>query len=74
MSGYIECACCGEVIVGEVGELCDCCKQADCDPEGSDGCNVPQCPHCEVRATFMNDRQWHANCDDDCPNAKAAWS
>lgn len=61
MSGYTECACCGEVIVDSV--LCDSCEEAGCDESGDGGCNVAACPDCETPESFMSDRKWHPNCD-----------
>lgn len=72
MSGYVECGCCGEVIMGQRGDLCECCTRAECTP--ACGCNVPQCPECETPASFLNDAQWHSNCDSACPNAGKVWS
>ena len=73
VSGYVNCACCDDVIIGEPGELCDCCIEADC-PEDGTSCEIPRCPACDTAATFCTDRQWHSNCDEPCENEGKAWS
>lgn len=73
-SGYHDCDCCGETIVG--ARLCDGCKKAGCEKnkEGVyDDCQIPMCPECETRASLMNDGKWHSNCEDGCPNEGKVW-
>lgn len=81
MSGYVECACCSTVIIGEPGDLCACCEEAVCaDYEVEDGdgsyfdCQVPRCLECDTPASFMNDKRWHSNCENGCENEGKAWS
>lgn len=74
MSGYVDCPCCGETIVGEPGDLCGSCTAASCEASDGDDCQIPKCPDCETRASFMNDRKWHSNCDAPCPGAGKAWA
>lgn len=77
--GYHDCPCCGETHLDPDEELCDDCLKAGCEPtEDEDGesyqdCQIPQCPDCDVRASFCTDGKWHSNCDEGCANKGAAW-
>lgn len=77
LTGYVECACCSETIMGRAGDLCDCCKNAGCEVNRNneyDECQIPQCEHCNTRATFCTDQRWHSNCEDECPNHSKEWT
>ena len=63
-TGYVECACCSDVIIGYPGELCDDCWQAECEPD--EGCNILTCEHCDVAGTYTTSDEWVPNCDDEC--------
>ena len=85
-----DCLCCGEdVIYADVEEspVCDSCVAAGCEPNDGGGendgiwddCQIPRCPECDTHASFLNDKRWHSNCEeDDCPkaveNRDASWS
>jgi hypothetical protein len=77
-SGYVECNCCGDVIIGDDSALnyCADCVKADCVASGD--CQIPQCFECcegdGPRASLMNDGKWHSNCDAPCVNAGKAWT
>lgn len=76
-TGYVDCACCSETIIGRAGDLCDCCKKAGCEANRHgdyDDCQIPQCEHCDTRATFCTDQRWHSNCEAECPNHSKDWA
>lgn len=74
-----DCPCCGEDVVytEDPADMCRACAKAGCElTEGDDGrlyeieCQVPQCPDCGTRASFMTDEQWRPNCEpDECERA-----
>ena len=80
--GYHDCPCCGETLCGGPldEERCESCAEAGCEPNDRkasdnygvyDDCQVPCCPECDTRMSFMNDEKWHRNCgytNDDCPD------
>jgi hypothetical protein len=76
-SGYVDCPCCDETIVGYPDDLCDSCNKAECEDNPRSGyydnCQIPECPECGTRASWMNDDRWHSNCDAECPNAGKSW-
>lgn len=74
MSGYVECPCCGEVIVGEPGEGCVSCTKAGCDLAAGDNCQIPDCPECHMIAMVLNDGLWHSLCGESCPNSGKTWA
>ena len=72
-SGYHDCACCSEIIIGG-DELCDACHKADCSyRHGSYDCEIPRCEECDERASYYPDHgdfpqhggSWVPNCEPD---------